>query len=221
MSIRPVVSRVGAGAIAVCFAATPPDVAHAQVNVLKECGAQFQAAKTDNTLKGQGWQDFLRACRVRLAEQPAPAAAPAASDAPNAQSNILKECGTQYQAAKAANKLQGQSWQDFLKVCRAHVAEVPAPAKIPVAAEPAPTAAPASPSKPAAEAVAPAVAPTTVPDVVSTKLVSEGKAAERSRQKRCAAEWKAQKAEMKKTSRELKWPQFWNECNKRLKTSAR
>ncbi|HWJ19050.1 MAG TPA: hypothetical protein VNR65_10025, partial [Geobacterales bacterium] len=177
MSIRPVVSCVGAGAIAVCFAATPPDVAHAQVNVLKECGAQFQAAKTENALKGQGWQDFLRACRVRLAEQPPPAAAPAASDAPNAQSNILKECGTQYQAAKAANKLQGQGWQDFLKICRAHVAEVPAPAKTPAAAEPAPTAAPASPSKPAAEAVAPAVAPTTVPDVVSTKLVSEGKAA--------------------------------------------
>jgi hypothetical protein len=192
-------------------------VAHAQVNVLKECGAQFQAAKTENALKGQGWQDFLRACRVRLAEQPAPAAALAASDAPNAHSNILKECGTQYQAVKAAHKLQGQSWQDFLKICRAHVAEVTAPAKIPVAAEPAPTAALASPSIPAAEAAA----PTTVPDVVSTKLVSEGKAAERSRQKRCAAEWKAQKAELKKTSRELKWPQFWNECNKRLKTSAR
>ena len=36
-----------------------------------------------------------------------------------AQANILKECGSEYQAAKAANQLNGQSWQEYLKACRA------------------------------------------------------------------------------------------------------
>ena len=44
-----------------------------------------------------------------------------------AQANVLKECGSRYQAKKAANELAGQTWQDFLKECRASLAE-PAPA---------------------------------------------------------------------------------------------
>ncbi len=34
------------------------------------------------------------------------------------QSNIWKECGSQYQAAKAAEKTDGRPWRDFLKACR-------------------------------------------------------------------------------------------------------
>ncbi len=47
-----------------------------------------------------------------------------------AQANILKECGSQYQAAKAANQLNGQSWQEYLKACRARISE---PAAAPAA----------------------------------------------------------------------------------------
>ncbi|WP_245257153.1 hypothetical protein [Methylocystis rosea] len=59
--------------------------AAAQANVLKECGSQYQSAKTANELAGQSWQDFLKACRARLAERPAeakPAEAVPASLAP-------------------------------------------------------------------------------------------------------------------------------------------
>jgi hypothetical protein len=221
MSIRHARSNVAAGALAAIVATAPSEAAHAQANVLKECGVQFQAAKVENVLKGQGWHDYLKACRARLAEQPAPVGAAATSGAPNTQSDVLKECGSQYQTAKAANRLEGRSWQDFLNACRTHVAEQPTP-DAPTATPLAPAAAPVAsvtPPQPTAEPVALAPAPTTVPAVAPAKPISDGKIAERSRKKWCVAEWKAQKAELKKTSPELKWTQYWNECNKRLKTS--
>ncbi|PWB93779.1 hypothetical protein C5689_10885, partial [Methylosinus sporium] len=68
MSIR-LVSYAAAGALALGLAVAAGE-AKAQANVLKECGAQYQAVKAANELKGQSWQDFLKACRARLAEQP-------------------------------------------------------------------------------------------------------------------------------------------------------
>lgn len=227
MSIRHPCSYVAAGALIVCFATAASETAHAQVSILKECGAQFQAAKAEGASKGQGWQDFLRLCRTCLAEQPPPAVASATSDRMNAQSTVLKKCGMQYQTAKASNKLGGQGWQDFLNACRTRLAEQPAPEQPPAAEELAPAAAPAPapaatpiiPSQPAAETVAPIPVPTTAPSITPSKPVSAYKTVERSRKKWCVAEWKAQKAELKKTSPDLKWPQYWNECNKRLKAS--
>jgi hypothetical protein len=63
----------------------------------------------------------------------------------SAQQSVMKECGTQWQAAKAAGTTNGQSWPQFLKDCRARLASMgstggPAPAA-PAAA---PTAAPAT-----------------------------------------------------------------------------
>ncbi len=40
--------------------------------------------------------------------------------------------------------------------------------------------------------------------------------AQRARQKKCGAEWKAAKA-AGKIEKGMKWPQFWSACNKRLK----
>src|SRR5208337_1457658 len=91
--------------------------------------------------------------RLRLSTAAAGAAvlglAVAASGQAFAQANVLRECGAKYQAAKAANELNGQTWQEYLKACRASLAEpaaAPAPAPAPVAAPapaPAPVAAPA------------------------------------------------------------------------------
>lgn len=144
------------------------------------------------------------------------------------QPNVLKECGSQYQAAKAANALNGQSWQDFLKACRARLSEQAAPAEAapaaeapkaesPKAAEPAPAAAP---SKPAA---APEAAPAPVeakPAVAPAKPAKEPAGAMRARQKKCGAEWKAQKADLLKKDPKLKWPKYWSACNKRLKEAG-
>jgi hypothetical protein len=38
------------------------------------------------------------------------------------------------------------------------------------------------------------------------------------RRKKCSAEWKEAKAAGKTAG--LKWPKFWSECNKRLKSGA-
>ncbi len=85
------------------------------------------------------------------------AAVVAAGEA-KAQANVLKECGSQYQTAKAANELKGQSWQDFLKACRVRLSDQPAETA-PAAAAPAPTPAPA----PAAAAPEPAPVPAPAP----------------------------------------------------------
>ncbi len=55
--------------------------AHAQADVMKECGAEYQTAKTANKLGGKSWNEFLAECRVRHA-QPAAAKPAAATPAP-------------------------------------------------------------------------------------------------------------------------------------------
>ena len=65
----------------------------------------------------------------------------AATDGAHAQS-IMRQCGDEWKAAKANNATNGQTWQEFLKDCRArHAAAAPAPAATPAAAAPKPMAA--------------------------------------------------------------------------------
>ena len=49
--------------------------------------------------------------------------------------------------------------------------------------------------------------------------LTPGQQAARERQKKCGAEWKAAKASGK-VSKDMRWPQYWSECNKRLKTQG-
>ncbi len=141
-----------------------------------------------------------------------------------AQANVLKECGSRYQAKKAANELAGQSWQDFLKDCRASLTEPAAAA--PEAEKPADAAKPAETAKPAEPAAEPAKpAETAKPaepakPAEAAKPAADTKAAIQARQKKCAAEWKAQKAELVKADKKLTWPKFWTACNKRLKEAG-
>ncbi len=49
-------------------------------SVMKECGAEWKAAKAANTTNGMTWNQFLAQCRTqKAAAAPAPAAAPAAA----------------------------------------------------------------------------------------------------------------------------------------------
>jgi len=178
MVIRHAVSRAAVGLVAAGLGVAISGEALAQANVLKECGSQYQAAKAANELAGRSWQDFLKECRGKLAEQgkgAAPAAAPAAESKP-------VEAKPAESAAPAA----------------APVAEPPAALKPPPAAEAAP-----AETKPEA---APAA--------------KDAKAAQASRQKKCATEWKAQKKELLKSDKKLTWPKFWSSCNKRLKEAG-
>jgi hypothetical protein len=73
-------------AVAAGIAAGAP--AHAADNIMKVCGAKYQAAKSSNTLPaGQTWNQFLASCRGSMPKTATPsptasAAAPAAPAAP-------------------------------------------------------------------------------------------------------------------------------------------
>ena len=73
--------------------------------------------------------------------------------AANAES-VMKQCGDDWKAAKAAGTTKGQTWQEFLKTCKAGKEATATPA-----AATAPAAAPA-PAPAATPAAAPAPAPT-------------------------------------------------------------
>lgn len=144
-----------------------------------------------------------------------------------AQANVLKECGSKYQATKSAGELKGQTWQDFLKKCREDLAApAAAPASPPVAETPKPVAPPPVVEAPKPVAPPPVVeAPKPVEPMKpatagAPKPASEGAAAMRARQKACAAEWKEKKAELRKTNPSMKWPKYWSECNARLKAGG-
>ena len=104
----------------------------------------------------------------------------AASGATGAES-VMKQCGADWKAAKAAGTTNGQTWQDFLKTCRtqkegaaapAAAAPTPTPAAAPAPA-PAPAAAPTpTPAAAAAPAPAPAAAPAPTKTAPATPAVA-------------------------------------------------
>ena len=129
-------------AFAGAAAATP---AFAADNVMKTCGAKYQAAKTAKTLPaGQTWNQFLAQCRASLPKtaavapsppvvaataKPAPAPARVATAKPAktpgqptaAQAAMYareRQCGAQWRADKAAGKIPaGQTWPQYWSAC--------------------------------------------------------------------------------------------------------
>jgi Flp pilus assembly protein TadD len=61
----------------------------------------------------------------------------------------------------------------------------------------------------------------TAPSTTTTKKkgASAGQTAARQRQKQCGAEWKQAKADGK-VEKGMKWPQYWSQCNTRLKAKG-
>jgi hypothetical protein len=90
----------------------------------------------------------------------------AATGAAQAQS-VMKRCGAEWQAAKANNATNGQTWQEFLKSCRARLANAPA-------AAPAAPAAPAAAPAPATMAPAQTAQPTPAPAPVKPMAKATG-----------------------------------------------
>lgn len=136
--------------------------------------------------------------------------------------SVMQQCGQQYQAAKAANTLNGMNWNQFRTACAARLKAQPAAAE-PAAQAPATAPAPANPLRPAtapAPAPAPAVAPTTAAGSTSAKPVSAGRAAFVARERQCGAEWKANKPTLMAQTPGLTWPKYLSQCNKRLKAAG-
>jgi hypothetical protein len=76
-------------------------------SVMKACGAEWQAAKANNTTNGMTWQQFLAQCRTQKASATAPAApaaeAPAPAPAP-AQASLPKPAPAPMKPAPAPMK---------------------------------------------------------------------------------------------------------------------
>lgn len=129
-----------------------------------------------------------------------------------------KECSAKYQAAQAANTLNGQKWNDFRKTqcAEASPAAAPAAPAAPSAAAPAPAApqpkqatAPAAPAGAATQAV--------FPTAVAPKYASES--AGKARMHTCLDQYNANKASGGNGG--LNWIAkgggYYSQCNKRLK----
>jgi hypothetical protein len=104
---------------------------------MKECAAQWQTMKTQNKTGGQTYKDFSKTCMSKgAAATPAAAPAPApvaaakpaavkatatttasASTTKAAPGQRMKDCGAKWQSLKAANKTNGQTYQQFSKGC--------------------------------------------------------------------------------------------------------
>jgi hypothetical protein len=76
-------------------------------------------------------------------------------------------------------------------------------------------ASPAAPGASTGETAKPARTRKKASDGASRKEPTAGQMAARERQRKCAAEWKDAKAAGKTGS--TKWPQYWSQCNTRLK----
>jgi hypothetical protein len=90
------------------------------------------------------------------------------------------------------------------------VAAAVSAALISMLAGPALTQAPQTPQAPAAQPAKP---------VAAKKQPGAGFKAARERQKKCGAEWKDAKA-AGTVAKDMKWPKYWSECNKRLKAQG-
>ena len=102
-----------------------------------------------------------------------------ATGAANAES-VMKQCGADWKAAKAAGTTNGQTWAEFLKTCKTQKAAATAPAATPAAAPaaaPAPVATPAPAATPmAAKPMKPAPKRSTATATGAGEFASEAEA---------------------------------------------
>ena len=103
---------------------------------------------------------------------------------------VIQQCGQQYQAAKAGGTLNGMTWDQYRTDCTTRLKAQPASAS---------------------------VAPVDAPPAASP---AAGRTAMLARQRQCGAEWRSNKATLVVQTPGLKWPQYWSQCNKRLKAAS-
>src|ERR1700730_15705677 len=101
------------------------------------CSEKYQAAKAAGTLNGETWPQFYSRGTAEAKEDAAAAApeavaqsysrctaeakanARAAQPAPAAPPDVRHICSEKYQAAKAADTLNGEAWPQFYSKCAA------------------------------------------------------------------------------------------------------
>jgi hypothetical protein len=220
-------SAFGLASAAFMALATPGFAATAAQSTTKACSEQYQAAKTANTLNGQKWPQFLSKCNAAMNDTTAPATVPAtkakqASTLAPANSSTSKTtrtaaavsgttaghqttqqiCSSQYQAAKAAGTLNGQKWSAFLSNCSASIKNDNEDAS-------------AAPPEPNLASVKSAMATKSA----NGKPLTAGEVAFRQRIHECSTEWQSEK-QAGSLPAGAKWPQFWSQCNTKLKAQG-
>ncbi len=123
-----------------------------------------------------------------------------------AKNKTVKECTAEWKSAEAAKTTGGKKRADFIAACRQEEAAAPA------------AAAPAEPA-PAPKPMATAPKPMEKPATTGKKTGSPGREAYLTRLHGCSAEWKADKANGTRPAG-VKWPQFWHECDQRMKAKG-
>jgi len=135
--------------------------------------------------------------------------------------SVRKQCSEKYKAAKTANALNGQNWNQFYKQCEAELKGTPPKAMAAPAAAPraAPAAAEATPkAKPHSMSAAPvATGPVMFPKAIDAKYASLS--AGKGREKTCLDQYHTNKANNGNGG--LRWIEkgggYYSQCNKRLK----
>ena len=124
--------------------------------------------------------------------------------------SVVQQCGQQYQTAKAAGTLNGMTWGEYRTDCTARLKAQPASISTAPAAEPTVGAAAVVAPSSATEAATAPKAP-----------ISAGRAAMVARERQCGAEWRSTKVTLVAQTPGLKWPQYWSQCNTRLKAAGK
>lgn len=135
----------------------------------------------------------------------------------------MKTCSKEWSAAKDAGKVPaGQNWQTFYSQCSARLKaqdsarqkdnHKPGEKTSASGHKPEGTRKAANQQKPGQQ--------DTKNKKDGKKELTSGQRAAQERQKTCGAEWRKQKAAGKIPAGQ-KWPQFWSDCNARLKRSGR
>ena len=174
---------------------------------------------------------------AKMTKAVAPAAPAAAAAATTPSGSFMKDCSAAWKGMKAANTVPaGMTFKDFV-AAKCVVAGAPAAPAAKVAAPAAPVApvatAPAAqpgiigkmlgkkatvaPPEPPASATPDATPLATVDK--NGKAFTAGQMAAHVRIRACGEEWRGLKA-ANKTPAGTTWPQYWSECNKRLKAAG-
>jgi len=244
MKMRSALILVGASMSLGLLASALPASAATSSPAMQSCSDDWSKMKAANKVPdGQTWsqcsKDYAAAHPDAAAAAPAAdtkaakttanttakttPAAPAAADAKaGGKSGAMQSCSDDWAKLKAANKVPaGQTWPKFWSQCSKDYA----------AANPDGAAAPAAKAGSAKAATTDEDLGMALPDPDAAAKLDTGKTTAGKRQmtpgqqaavvriRACGAEWQAKKA-AGKLPEGAKWPQYWSDCNKRLKAKG-
>jgi len=242
MKMRSALILVGASMSLGLLAAALPASAATKSPAMQSCSDDWSKLKSTNKVPdGQTWPKFWSQCSKdyaaahpddAAAAAPAAAdtkaaktaAAPAATDAKAAgKSGAMQSCSDDWAKMKAANKVPtGQTWPKFWSQCsKDYAAANPDGAAAAPAAKTGKAKAAANDDELGMALPDPDAAAKldTSKTAAGKKPMTPGQQAAVVRIRACGAEWQDKK-KAGTLPQGAKWPQYWSDCNKRLKAKG-